>query len=98
MMRSDFRSGDRSQEKRKPGRPRCEASPEQVRALRESGMSWRLIGSALGISKASAARLGRGVAQLLPSQNPINPSQKPRADEAGLMPLAVFEKIGRAHV
>jgi hypothetical protein len=42
---------------RKCGRPRCNITGEQVRALRDQGMSWRPLAAALGVSTATAKRL-----------------------------------------
>jgi len=39
------------------GRPRCRISSEQVRQLRDEGMSWRGIARVLGIGSATARRL-----------------------------------------
>jgi hypothetical protein len=42
--------------KRSPGRPRCNASPDQVRALRSCGLSFRKIAELTGYSYGTVRR------------------------------------------
>ena len=43
--------------KRRPGRPCVSVLPQEVKALRDGGMSWRQIARHLGIGTATAMRL-----------------------------------------
>lgn len=54
----------------KGGRPRCAASGNSVRELRETGFSWRQVARTLGIGTATAIRLSRENTVPKPSQNP----------------------------
>jgi hypothetical protein len=67
--------------KRKGGRPRVCATPEQVRGLRDGqGLSLRRVGHVLGISKSSVERLYNGAPAPGVSLNPGTASQNPRSD------------------
>ena len=54
----------------KGGRPRCVVSPNEVRDLRDTGMSWRQIKRVLGIGTATAMRLYHAEPKASASQNP----------------------------
>jgi hypothetical protein len=81
-----------SEPKRKAGRPKRTAKPEEIRALRDSGMSWRQVAKARGIGTATAMRLysadsGRADTSQNPSLSQPHQTTRPRAADAPEPPL-----------
>ena len=59
--------------KRRVGRPNVKIKPEQVRELKDKGVSWRRIAKSLGIGTATAMRLFKSLDGTRPDTQDARP-------------------------